>query len=340
MKLMGRHSGFIALVSSLASGDVDATLIPEVPFVLEGQHGLLAFVEQRLMEHDMCVLVVAEGAGQDLVASAAHSSSKADVDASGNVVFRDVGLWLKETLKSELKSRGWDVNMKYLDPTYMIRAVPPNASDSVYCTLLAHGAVHGAMYGFTGFTSGRVNDRHCYISIPRAVKHINLVDPQARMYARLIEANNQPAAWGEAVGGANEANAAAVWPMESAPHVAMPSTSHHASLAVSGRRVPSDWRAETKKGGRSGFPPPVTTVTHKDERNADGAQNADEFSEFVSSAAAAAASGDAETVSRAQQREKSGGGGGAGASEANGGATGSSNNNNKDDGNNSNDNAK
>lgn len=57
------------------------------------------------------------------------------------------------------------VNMKYIDPTYMIRAIPSNASDNIYCTLLAHGAVHGAMAGFTGFTVGPVNGRHAYIPI-------------------------------------------------------------------------------------------------------------------------------------------------------------------------------
>lgn len=49
------------------------------------------------------------------------------------------------------------------DPTYMIRAIPSNASDNVYCTLLAHSAVHGAMAGYTGFTVGPVNGRHAYI---------------------------------------------------------------------------------------------------------------------------------------------------------------------------------
>lgn len=49
------------------------------------------------------------------------------------------------------------------DPTYMIRAIPSNASDNVYCTLLAHSVVHGAMAGYTGFTVGSVNGRHAYI---------------------------------------------------------------------------------------------------------------------------------------------------------------------------------
>ena len=45
----------------------------------------------------------------------------------------------------------------------MIRAIPANASDNVYSTLLAQSAVHGAMAGYTGFISGLVNGRHTYI---------------------------------------------------------------------------------------------------------------------------------------------------------------------------------
>lgn len=47
----------------------------------------------------------------------------------------------------------------------MIRAIPSNASDNVYCTLLAQSAVHGAMSGFTGFTCGVVNGRHTFIPL-------------------------------------------------------------------------------------------------------------------------------------------------------------------------------
>ena len=53
----------------------------------------------------------------------------------------------------------------FADPTYMIRAIPSNAADNVYCTLLAQSGIHGAMAGYTGFTVGPVNGRHCYIPI-------------------------------------------------------------------------------------------------------------------------------------------------------------------------------
>jgi 6-phosphofructokinase 1 len=47
--------------------------------------------------------------------------------------------------------------LKYIDPTYIVRAVAANAADNLYCTLLAHSAIHGAVAGYTGFVPGPIN---------------------------------------------------------------------------------------------------------------------------------------------------------------------------------------
>ncbi|KAL5195617.1 ATP-dependent 6-phosphofructokinase 4, chloroplastic [Glycine soja] len=78
------------------------------------------------------------------------------------------------------------------DPTYMIRAIPSNASDNIYCTLLAHGAVHGAMAGYTGFTVGPVNSKQAYIPIACVMEKQNKVKLTDRMWARLLASTNQP----------------------------------------------------------------------------------------------------------------------------------------------------
>ncbi|XP_020519278.1 ATP-dependent 6-phosphofructokinase 4, chloroplastic isoform X3 [Amborella trichopoda] len=162
VKLMGRYSGFIAMYATLASRDVDCCLIPESPFYLEGEGGLFDFIEKRLKENGHMVVVLAEGAGQELVAQSMRAVD--ETDASGNQLLHDVGLWLAQNVKDHFTTnRKMTVNLKYVDPTYMIRAIPSNASDNIYCTLLAHGAVHGAMAGYTGFTIGPVNNRHAYI---------------------------------------------------------------------------------------------------------------------------------------------------------------------------------
>ncbi|XP_061362711.1 ATP-dependent 6-phosphofructokinase 7-like [Gastrolobium bilobum] len=80
----------------------------------------------------------------------------------------------------------------FTDPTYMIRAVPSNASDNVYCTLLAQSAVHRAMAGYTGYTSGLVNGRQTYIPFYRITERQNHVVITDRMWARLLSSTNQP----------------------------------------------------------------------------------------------------------------------------------------------------
>ncbi|XP_038987596.1 ATP-dependent 6-phosphofructokinase 3 [Phoenix dactylifera] len=190
VKLMGRYSGFIAMYATLASRDVDCCLIPESPFYLEGKGGLFEYIEKRLKENGHMVIVVAEGAGQDLIAESPQSFHHAD--ASGNKLLHDVGLWLSQKIKDHFtRKQKMAINLKYIDPTYMIRAIPSNASDNVACTLLAQCAVHGAMAGYTGFTVGLVNGRHTYIPFHRLTK-TNKVVITDRMWARLLSSTNQP----------------------------------------------------------------------------------------------------------------------------------------------------
>ncbi|KAL5768705.1 hypothetical protein ACOSP7_015250 [Xanthoceras sorbifolium] len=190
VKLMGRYSGFIAMYATLASRDVDCCLIPESPFYLEGPGGLLEFIDRRLKENGHMVIVIAEGAGQELVSESMHSATQQD--ASGNKLLQDVGLWLSQRIKDYFKQRKMVLNLKYIDPTYMIRAIPSNASDNVYCTLLAQSAVHGAMAGYTGFTVGLVNGRQTYIPFYRIIEKQNKVVITDRMWARLLSSTNQP----------------------------------------------------------------------------------------------------------------------------------------------------
>lgn len=191
VKLMGRYSGYIAVYATLASRDVDCCLIPEIPFYLEGEGGLFEFARSRLKENGHMVIVVAEGADHELLVA---ESSKLihSHDASGNRLLLDVGLWLGQKLRDHFgKNKADAITLKYIDPTYMVRAIPSNASDNVYCTLLAHSAIHGAMAGYTGFTVGPVNDCHAYIPIATVAKTKN-VNVTERMWARLLSFTQQP----------------------------------------------------------------------------------------------------------------------------------------------------
>ncbi|KAL6197758.1 hypothetical protein ACLB2K_033363 [Fragaria x ananassa] len=192
VKLMGRSTGHIALHATLSSRDVDCCLIPETEFYLEGKGGLFEFMEQRLRENGHAVLVVAEGAGQDIIPR--NEAQKQERDESGNPVFLDVGQWLKSELKN-----WWSrdhpnelVTVKYIDPTYMIRAVPANATDNLYCTLLAHSAIHGVMAGYTGFVPGPINGNYAYIPVEEVAKAKNEVNTRDHKWAWVRSVTNQP----------------------------------------------------------------------------------------------------------------------------------------------------
>lgn len=183
VKLMGRDSGFIAMQASLASGVVDVCLIPEVPFNLYGDHGLFAYIEKVLNEQGHAVICIAEGAGQDILAAGDNTT-----DASGNAILKDVGSWLRGEMKAYFK----EADIKYIDPSYMIRSIPTNAGDRIYCKVLAHNAVHAAFAGYTGVTVGQVNTHYVCMPIPVIIQAPRKVDPRGKMWNRLRAAIGQP----------------------------------------------------------------------------------------------------------------------------------------------------
>jgi len=196
VKLMGRHSGFIACYASLAISNVNFVLIPEVPFQLEGDGGLLAVLRRRLERKGHAVVVVAEGAAQDLM-----DTGDSGTDASGNQKLTDVGPWLRDRITNHFHSIGVELNLKYIDPSYAIRSVPANPHDSVYCVRLAHNAVHAAMSGRTEMVVGRWHGRFIHLPMPLATRHRNTVDPHGDLWMSVLEATGQPStldwsAWG------------------------------------------------------------------------------------------------------------------------------------------------
>ncbi|OEL35106.1 ATP-dependent 6-phosphofructokinase 2 [Dichanthelium oligosanthes] len=192
VKLMGRSTGHIALHATLSSRDVDCCLIPEVDFCLEGKGGLFEFLYERIKKKGHAVVVVAEGAGQELIHRT--DDQKREQDESGNIVFLDVGPWLKSELGRWWKREHPDelFTVKYIDPTYMIRAVPANATDNLYCTLLAHSAIHGIMAGFTGFVPGPINGTYSYIPLEDIAVAKNPVDVNDHKWAWVRSVTNQP----------------------------------------------------------------------------------------------------------------------------------------------------
>ena len=125
--------------ATLGSGDVDLCLVPEVPIVLDGEKGCLPHVWERVKQKGYAVIVVAEGAGEELL------GESTETDASGNKKLPMIGEFLKSEIGKYFKGRGEEATVKYIDPSYMIRSVPANATDSLYCMQLGQNAVHGKL---------------------------------------------------------------------------------------------------------------------------------------------------------------------------------------------------
>jgi 6-phosphofructokinase 1 len=187
VKLMGRHSGFIACYASLAKNDANFVLIPEVPFKLEGSQGLFKIVEDRILKRGHAVIVVAEGAGQEL-----FHQGPTQTDASGNPKLADIGIFLKQKIQEHFTSAGHEINIKYIDPSYLIRSTPANPFDSVYCLRLAHNAVHAGMSGHTETIIARYKGRFVHMPMKLCTSHPNHVDPNGDLWMSVLESTGQP----------------------------------------------------------------------------------------------------------------------------------------------------
>jgi 6-phosphofructokinase 1 len=188
VKLMGRDSGFLAACAALASPVVNFCLIPESPFTLEGPGGILPALEKRFARgKDHAVVVVAEGAGQEL--GAAEPERR---DASGNLLKKDVGELLRRAMPAYFQARGIEVSVKYFDPSYTIRSVPARGMDAIHCYLLARNAVHAAMAGRTNCVVGNLHG-DCYTLVPIALATMERqkVDLDGDLWKAVLDATGQ-----------------------------------------------------------------------------------------------------------------------------------------------------
>lgn len=185
VRLMGRDSGFIAASATLANSVVNFCLVPEVKFELDGENGLLAALERRLLAKDHAVIVVAEGAGQELL------EGDTAVDASGNKLHKDIGMFLKERITKYLDARKIEHSVKYLDPSYMIRSVAAQGTDAVFCLHLAQNAVHVAMAGMTDVVVGDWHNHFVAVPIALAVRDRRKIAPLDQLWQSVLMATRQ-----------------------------------------------------------------------------------------------------------------------------------------------------
>ena len=186
VRLMGRDSGFIAAYATLANSVVNFCLIPEVPFELDGPGGFLAALERRLGRKHHAVIVVAEGAGQHLFENARNR-----VDKSGNTIHHDIGILLKTRIGEFLSGRGIEHAIKYFDPSYLIRSVPAQGTDAVFCLHLAQHAVHAAMAGMTNMVVGYWHGRFVNIPIDLATRSRRKINPGGQLWQSVMQVTQQ-----------------------------------------------------------------------------------------------------------------------------------------------------
>ena len=183
VKLMGRDSGFIAAFSVLVDSQVNFCLIPEVPFALDR---FLSELKQRLVRRGHAVIVISEGAGQDLF------KATGERDASGNIKYGDIGTFLRDAIKDHFKQAGMEINIKYIDPSYAIRSVPANPHDSAFCLKLGQSAVHAGMSGRTSMVVGFWNYQFTHVPISLAVSQRKKIDPEEDLWMGVLASTGQP----------------------------------------------------------------------------------------------------------------------------------------------------
>jgi len=188
VKLMGRHAGFIAGGATIASQDVNFVLVPEVPFKLEGERGFLAALKKRVLNRKHAVIVVAEGAGQELL-----ENSIEERDASGNVRLKDIGLFLKEAIAAYFKSERIPAALRYFDPNYIVRSCRADAEDAILCDFYARNAVHAAMAGKTGMVVGLHHDVFIHVPVKLLATRKKRLDTGSQLWHSILSSTGQAA---------------------------------------------------------------------------------------------------------------------------------------------------
>ena len=186
VKLMGRNAGFVAAHSSLASKQVNFLLVPEQDFDLDGPNGLLAHLADRIRTRHHALIVVSEGAGQKFF------QGTNGTDASGNARLGDVGAFLRDRIAEHFAKAGVPINLKYIDPSYIIRSVPADANDNIYCGFLGQNAVHAAMSGRTGLVLGQLQGAFVHLPLAAVNSRSQRIDLCGPLWRSVLETTGQP----------------------------------------------------------------------------------------------------------------------------------------------------
>lgn len=183
VKLMGRHSGYIAAYAALALREVNLVLIPEQHFEMKN---IFKMVRDRLEKSGHIVIVAAEGAGQHIF------EKSTEKDASGNVKLHNIGVHLATEIKNHFLGSGMDINLKYIDPSYMIRALAATATDNVFTEYLGQFAADAAMAGKTGIAVGHWKGHYTHLPLKMATSGRNTISLDSELWRSVVKSTGQP----------------------------------------------------------------------------------------------------------------------------------------------------
>lgn len=191
VRLMGRNSGALTATAAAAMNDIDFVLVPEIPIVLEGEHGFLRSLVNRVVDKGYATIAVAEGAGQHL-----FTDTERSYDASGNLKLKDIGRFLKDSITAEFKRLNVECTLRYIDPTYILRAQATTADDAVFCQNLGQNAVHAAMAGKTGMMIGYAHEQFTHVPLHAVSKGKKHLDTNSPLWLSVLAGTGQAPRWG------------------------------------------------------------------------------------------------------------------------------------------------
>jgi 6-phosphofructokinase 1 len=207
LPLFGREAGFVAAHAALACGHVDAILVPEVEFKLDP---LLEYVDRLVKRKGHALVVMAEGAcpsgysEQDME----EELKRRGLDPSDRTnprVSDALRSWRLNVIQDRFREyfgKTWgDEHQVFVEePRYLIRAIPANSIDQIYCQRLADLAVHNALAGYTDFMISQWLDEYVLVPLklvaeekgPDGRRLTKKIHPGSVFWATVINSTDQP----------------------------------------------------------------------------------------------------------------------------------------------------
>ena len=78
------------------------------------------------------------------------------------------------------------------EPRHLIRAIPPNPNDQIYCERLANQAVDNALAGFTGFMVTRWLSNFVLVPLQHVQGRTKKIDIETLLWKQVVNSTGQP----------------------------------------------------------------------------------------------------------------------------------------------------